>query len=117
MESEVTAKKIAGYAVILTVAVFALFDVSVNFKFSMPHEKEQADAEQEARYQACYDERDAIIHRIAFGTIDNPDVQKEFIFSSRARAATECRTENPQQMVKVSKPFRFNVFDFSARLW
>jgi len=48
-----------------------------------------------SRYQQCFDERDKAMHREAFATIDNPDVQKEFIATNRDRIREECRREFP----------------------
>jgi len=65
---------------------------------------EVADPEVEAQYQSCYQEKDKEIHATAFGTIDNPDVQKEFITTNRARAAAECRDLNPESVIRVEEP-------------
>jgi hypothetical protein len=95
----VSAGKLSSKIVALIIALIAvalvLFVVALNFRFSLPDETERDDAAQESRYRACYEERDAEIHRTAFDTIDNPDVQKEFISSNRAQAATACRAEFP----------------------
>ncbi len=101
---------IGGLAVL-----FALFDVRVNFQFTMPGEKRELDAGQEARYVACYAGRGKEIHEIAFGTIDNPDVQKLYISNNRERAASECRQRFRQQWVTVVEPFRFNLLDLRRR--
>ncbi len=97
------------------VVLFAMFEVRVNFQFSLPGEKSALDAGQEARYAACYAERDKEIHDVAFGTIDNPDVQKLYISNNRARAATECRQHFPEQWITVEELFRFNVLDLRFR--
>ncbi len=97
------------------VVLFALFEVRVNFQFTMPGEKRELDAGQEARYAACYAGRDKEIHAVAFGTIDNPDVQKLYILNSRERAATECRQHFPEQYITVKEPFRFNLLDLHRR--
>ena len=109
--------KIVAFIIVVIAVVLVLFDATLNFEFSLPDETEQTDAAQESRYQACYEERDTEIHRTAFGTIDNPDVQKEFIISSRAHAAAECREEYPAQTNTVSTPFHFNIIDLDARFW
>ena len=95
--------------------MFALFEVRVNFQFSLAGEKSELDAGQEARYAACYAERDREIHDVAFGTIDNPDVQKLYISSNRELAATECRLLFPEQRITVEQPFRFNLVDLRFR--
>ena len=97
--------------------VLALYDLRLNFVFLLPDEVEQPDPAQEALYAECYQARDNLIHDTAFTTIDNPDVQKEFINTSRARAARECRDEYPQQLVTVRQPFRLNILDLHPRYW
>ena len=97
------------------VALFALFEVRVNFLFSLPGESRQLDLEQEARYAACYADRDREIHNIAFGTIDNPDVQKLYISNNRDKAVSECRLQFPEQWTTVGEPLRFNLVDLRFR--
>ena len=97
--------------------LFSLFDVSFNPEFALPQESDRPNAEQELRYQACYEELDAEIHRTAFGTIDNPDVQKEFITNNRARATAECRSKYPRMTESISTPLRFNVIYLGPRFW
>lgn len=102
---------------LLLFVIFVFFDVSLDLQFALPQETQEPDPGQETRYSACYADRDREIHRIAFGTIDNPDVQKEYINSNRRRAAAECRAAYPQRMITVAKPFRFSVFRIEARYW
>jgi hypothetical protein len=102
---------------LLVALVIALYDVKLDFVFSMPGEIEQIDPAQEALYAQCYELRDEQIHDRAFGTIDNPDVQKEFINVSRARATIECRNEFPREWVTIQQPFRLNLFDMRPRYW
>ena len=97
------------------VALLVLFLVSVNVEFSLPADKRVRDAEQEARYMACYAERDEELHATAFATIDNPDVQKLYISQHRAEAAEECRREFPEQWLTVPEPMRFNLVDLRFR--
>jgi len=97
------------------VAVFALFEVRFNPEFSLPAERNQPDAAQEARFDACYAERDKEIHDVAFGTIDNPDVQKLYISNNRADAVRDCRQQYPLQLTTVEEPFRFNLIDLRFR--
>jgi len=92
-----------------------LFDVTVDFQFSMPQEVEIADATQEARYQACVDERDAEIHQIAFSTIDNPDVQREYLSTHKDKAKAACRLEHPEQMTTEMQSFRFKLLELKYR--
>ena len=97
--------------------MLALYDVDFVLDIAMPGEMELPDPAVEAAYQDCYQLRDDEIHATAFGTIDNPDVQKEFITSQRAIAARECRQQHPQSMVTVETPGRFNIADLSPRFW
>lgn len=101
---------IAGLFVLI-----ALFDIRLNFEFSPAGQSRQLDPDQEALYAACYAGRDREIHRLAFGTIDNPDVQKLYILNHRAQAARECRERFPEQWTTVEEPFRFNLVDLHFR--
>ena len=96
-------------------ALFVLFEVRLDFQYSLPAASQQPDLDQEARYAACYADRDREIHDVAFGTIDNPDVQKLYIKNNRDKAAAECRQRFPEQLVTVDEPFRFNVVDLHFR--
>ena len=108
-------KKAVWIGVAAVIALLVLFEIHFRVEFSLPGESSQLDAGQEARYAACYAERDNEIHDAAFGTIDNPDVQKLYISNNRERAATECRQRFPQQWVTVVEPFRFNLLDLRRR--
>jgi hypothetical protein len=108
-------KKTLWIAVAALIVFFTLFEVSINFEFSLAGEGRELDAEQEARYQACYAGRDKQIHDVAFGTIDNPDVQKLYIANNRDLAAAECREEFPEEWIVVDEPFRFNLVDLEFR--
>ncbi len=108
-------RKAVWISIGMLVVLFALFEVRVNFQFSLAGEKRELDAGQEARYAVCYAARDKEIHKVAFGTIDNPDVQKLYISNNRERAASECRQRFPQQWVTVVEPFRFNLLDLRRR--
>ncbi|MDX1405215.1 MAG: hypothetical protein R3192_11790 [Woeseiaceae bacterium] len=107
--------KALSIAVALVLAVLVLFEVDFNPQFSLPGEGRQVDAEQEARYAACYAERDKEIHDVAFSTIDNPDVQKLYIKNNRDVARSDCRAQYPQRWVTVDEPFRFNLVDLKYR--
>ena len=108
-------KKVVWVSIVALVALFALFEVRVNLQFSLPGQRQQADPLREARYAACYADRDREIHEIAFGTIDNPDVQKLYIKNNREIAAADCRQQFPEQWVTVDEPFHFNVIDLRFR--
>ena len=102
-----------GFAAL--VVLFALFEVRINFQFSLPGESRQLDQAQGARYATCYTDRDKAIHDIAFSTIDNPDVQKLYISNNRDKATAECRQLFPEQWTTVDEPLRFNVIDLRFR--
>ena len=108
-------KKAVWIGVAAVVALMVLFEIRFRVEFSMPGEISQLDAAQEARYAACYAERDNEIHDVAFGTIDNPDVQKLYILNNRKLATTECRQRFPEQWTVIDEPFRFNLLDLSLR--
>ena len=108
-------KKAVWIGVAAVVALLVLFEIRFRVEFSMPGESSQLDAAQEARYAACYAQRDNEIHDVAFGTIDNPDVQKLYILNNRNLAATECRQQFPEQWTVIEEPFRFNLIDLKFR--
>jgi hypothetical protein len=108
-------KKAVWTGVAGLIVLVALFDVRINFEYSPAGASRQLDAEQEARYAACYADRDDKIHDEAFGTIDNPDVQKLYILNNRKQAAMECRAQFPEQWTLVDKPFLFNLLDLQFR--
>ncbi len=108
-------KKAVWIGVAAVIAILVLFEIRFRVEFSMPGASSQLDAARESRYAACYAERDNEIHDIAFGTIDNPDVQKLYISNNRDKAINECRLQFPEQWITVDEPFRFNVIDFRFR--
>ncbi len=108
-------KKTLWAAVAALIVFLTLFEVSINLEFSLAGEGRELDAEQEARYRACYAGRDKQIHDVAFGTIDNPDVQKLYIANNRDLAAAECREDFPEQWVVTARPSRFNLVDVRFR--
>lgn len=112
-----TKRRIIVAIAVFLAGLFLLFDVDFVMDIAGPAESQIADPEVEARYQACYAARDEEIHTTAFGTIDNPDVQKEFITSNRARAAAECRALHPESIITVIEPPRFNLVDLTPRFW
>lgn len=99
------------------VGTFVLFDVRFRYEFALPATLTTNDPEVEARFSACFTEKDDEIHARAFGTIDNPDVQKEFITSNRAIARRECRELYPAREMTTETPFRFNLVDLQPRFW
>jgi hypothetical protein len=109
--------KIISVVVAVVLAVFVLYDVQLDLDFDAAGERRVPDPEIEAAYRACYQSLDDEIHGIAFGTIDNPDVQKEYISSNQAIAARECRARFPQKMLIERTPFSFNLVDLEPRFW
>ena len=108
-------KKAVWIGIAALIVLFVFFDVRINFEFSPAGASSQLDAQQESRYATCYSARDKEIHDAAFGTIDNPDVQKLYILNNRKLAATECRQRFPEQWTAIEEPFRFNVIDLRFR--
>ena len=106
-----------GTAAALLVATLVFFDVDLKFDVAPSRVSRSPDPAIEAAYEACFQTEDDEIHTTAFGTIDNPDVQKEFIASNRARAARECRERHPERLVETEEPFRFDLVDLTPRYW
>ena len=95
--------------------VLVFFDVDVDFRFALPRDVEQPDAAQEARYAACMEEQDRIVHGATFAEIDNPDVQREVLARRMREASRRCRDQFPEQLITVRLPFEFNLIDLEAR--
>jgi hypothetical protein len=100
-----------------SVLLFVLYEVNFIFDIVLPAETESPDPEVEMAFTSCYQLKDDQIHATAFGTIDNPDVQKEFISSSQARAAAECRAAHPERILIIEQPGRLNLVDLTPRFW
>ena len=109
--------KAISILVFALVVVFILFEVNFVLDLGGSQDIEVPDPEVEAAYDACYREKDDEIHATAFGTIDNPDVQREFITSSRARAAADCRQRYPESTITVETTSPFNLVDVEPRFW
>jgi len=107
----------ARFLALAIIGTFVFFEVTFPLDISSASEAEVPDPVVEAEYARCYQERDEAMHRVAFGTIDNPDVQKEFISANRERIARECRELVPEQLITVLQPARFNLVDFRPRFW
>ena len=99
----------------LCAAFLLVFDVSFNPRLVLPHDEQVADPAHEALYEKCYEARDAKIHARAFDTIDNPDVQREFISMHREDARADCRRSYPVQLVGEHESFSFNLVDVRFR--
>lgn len=111
------ARMTIGTIIFLAALVITLYDVEPEFVFSLPGEIEQIAPAQETLFAQCYEMRDEQLHNTAFGKIDNPDVQKEFINISRAEAKSECRDEYPQQWITIRQPFVLKLLDLQPRYW
>ena len=109
----------AAIVTLLVAAVLAaaLFEVDFRFDVALPAEVRVADPAAEAEFEACYRARDDALHATAFATIDNPDVQKEFIAAGRAAATRDCRALHPLQMITVGTPLRLDILDVEPRFW
>lgn len=92
-----------------------LFEVSVNPEFALPTDVNVPDPAQEQLYEYCFAVADADIHEQAFGTIDNPDVQREFISMHREDAHASCRQRFPEQLVPLHRGLRVNLIDLRYR--
>jgi hypothetical protein len=103
---------VAGAAMAL---LLVFFEVTINPQFALPRTVRQPDAAQETRYAVCFGQRDRALHERAFATIDNPDVQREFISTERAKASDACRDAYPERLVSKQLPFRFNLLDLRYR--
>ena len=108
-------KKLLSIAALAAVIVLLLFDVDVNPRMSLPGETEAIDPEQEARYEACVEEQDRIVHGETFAAIDNPDVQREVLTTRKSEAKRECRERYPERTTVVEVPFEFNIVDLEFR--
>ena len=95
------------------IGFFVLFEVDVG----ADGDERTPDPLVEAAFDACYAEKDDEIHTTAFGTIDNPDVQKEFITSNRARAVAECRELHPERLITVEKENAVFGVSLTPRFW
>ena len=104
-------------SVVAVVAVFGLYNVEIVFDQSVSNGSEITDPAVERAFEECYEKKDDEIHTVAFGTIDNPDVQKEFITSNRARARAECRERHPAVMIRREASTSNNFIDLTPRYW
>ena len=113
----VTRFRAIGFVLLAGALVPVFYRVNLVLDVALPGESLVADPVVEAAYESCYEDRDHEIHATAFGTIDNPDVQREFINSRRASARKECRAAHPESMTKVATPARFHLVDLEPRYW
>lgn len=103
----------AAAALLALLQVF--FEVSIDPQFALPTEIETPDPAQEARFTVCFEMGDATIHERAFATIDNPDVQREFITAERAKASAACRETYPELLQAEQLPLRIKLLELRYR--
>ena len=109
-------KKEIVFPVAALLAVFlVLFDIDINPDIAASGETQQIDSEQEARYDACVDEKDRLVHAETFAYVDNPDVQREMLTTRKEQIVSECRDKFPETRVTVTTPYRFNLLDVNFR--
>lgn len=110
--------KIAVTSVVLAaIALLALYDINLVLDFGGVRTVDAPDQAVEMQYENCFREKDEALHADAFGTIDNPDVQREVIAAGRQRIRRECRDEYPRRMIEVEQQSEFNLIDLEARFW
>jgi len=97
--------------------IFIVFEVDLGQDVGGSDTTEVPDPVIEARYEECYAVRDDAMHRQAFSTIDNPDVQREFISANRALIAAECRAQFPQEMIVLEDDDSTTLIRFRPRFW
>lgn len=108
-------KTVVSIAALALALLLILFEVDLNPQFAMPRSVERPDAAREARFAACMDEQDRLVHGDTFAAIDNPDVQREVLARRMKEASGVCRAQYPERKVTVQEPFRFNLLDFEYR--
>ena len=108
-------KRILLGTVLALIVVLALFDVTIDPRFRLPGTETRVDQEQEARYTACYEEREHRFHEEIFERDDNPDVQRELIYRRSQEAKATCREEFPERTIEVELPLDVNVVDLDWR--
>jgi len=109
--------KLIWFLALAGIFTFVLFEVNFVLDFGENEMKEAPDTAAELAFENCYLKKDDEIHATAFRTIDNPDVQKEFISSNRAVANSECREQYPRVMVPAEQKSGFNLIDLQPRFW
>jgi len=110
-------RNIVSLVVITGIILLVLYDVTFVLNFGGTRAVETPDPALEIQYERCYQEKDAALHAEAFGTIDNPDVQREVISAGRQRIARECRADYPQRPIRVEQQSEFNLIDLDPRFW
>ena len=110
--------KIAGaFVVLAAIVLLALYDITFVLDFGGVRTVEAPDQAVEIQFENCFHEKDEALHADAFGTIDNPDVQREVISAGRQRIRRECRALFPQRLIEVEQQSERNLIDLAARFW
>ena len=107
-------KKLLSAAVLIA-AFLITFDVDFRPEFSMSQDVLVRDVQRENEFSQCVEELDRQIHADTFGSIDNPDVQREILMTRKERAVVQCRERYPELQVTIGEPFRFNIIDLAFR--
>ncbi|MGI9204925.1 MAG: hypothetical protein ACR2Q3_13005 [Woeseiaceae bacterium] len=110
-------KTLVTSVVFAGIILLALYDVTFVLDFGGVHTVPAPDPVSESLYENCFRENDEALHADAFGTIDNPDVQREVISAGRQRIRRQCRDEFPQRLIDVEQQSEFNLIDLEARFW
>jgi hypothetical protein len=113
----VNIRRTIGLAISVFLAILVFFEVTFPFDISSSYETKVPDPAVEADYERCYQEKDKEMHRRVFATVDNPDVQKEYISTNREQIARECREQFAERLITVRQPSRFNLVDLKPRFW
>ncbi len=108
-------KKLFVVLAAAVVLLLMLSEVDLDLRFSLPRTERQLDAAQEARYDACVEQADRDVHADTFAEVDNPDVQREWLYRRMQAAKAECRSTYPQRHVDVERPLEFNVINLRWR--
>jgi hypothetical protein len=103
--------------IIFAIIVLTLYEVSFDVRFEFARQEQRPDPAVEAEYARCFEQKDKDMHSVAFGTIDNPDVQKEFIIANREIIRRECRQRFSEKLITVTLSSCFNLVDLRARFW
>jgi hypothetical protein len=110
-------KTVVTAIVFAGIILLALFDVTFVLDFGGVRMVEVPDQAVEVQYENCFREKDEALHANAFGTIDNPDVQREVISAGRQRISRECRNEYPPRLIEIEQQLEFNLIDLESRFW
>ncbi|MEM9209286.1 MAG: hypothetical protein AAGA61_08560, partial [Pseudomonadota bacterium] len=108
-------KTVAAASAAALLLMLLLFDVELDLGLVMPGTERRIDEEQEIRYAACVEAADRDVHAETFAEVDNPDVQREWLYQRMQAAKSTCRSTHPQRYVDVERSFEFNVVNLRRR--